>query len=520
MAGFFKGMVIGLAIGAGGFVVAAFLIPPAPDQIDSAAPSPEPTPAPGEPPENAVEDDALREPESESSGGSDTPADARTPAEAESADPTSGADIAAQDEPALAPGQASQTTPTEPEATELASDEGLGDEDRVSDLPEDQAVAADSALPEAEHETRDVMPADDDLEIALPDASAQDDDEPLSPGEPATDAAPEAADASQAPVDPVAEELSGGEALAASEDVALQGAPVPEEPTEAAEMPNEGTADETPGRETGAETAATARALAEERAAVGADDVPESVEHDVAELEDSVTERLEQEAATTEPESGDAPAWERYAAVFHVPAERPLFAVLLVDAPAERGAEAALLALRAPVTVALDPSDPDAPRRAIAYRSAGHEVAILLTEPVETDSLAAQRDAIPEAVAWLVTPTTFSEGSNGAQHLSDAIAGSGLALVVPEQDLVSDAEGGVPHARLVTTIDPALDERSAVLALFDRVAQEVEAGQAVALVGRASHPQMLEALQQRAGRRMDAAASPAPLSAALAAARR
>jgi uncharacterized protein len=513
MAGFFKGMVIGLAIGVAGFVVAAFLSPPnsASDQIESAAPPPEPE----EPPETEGEDDALREPEIEGGGEADTPAEAGAHAEAESTHPTNEPNLAAQDEPALEPGEASQPTPVEPEATQLTSDDPLGDEGRIFDLPDDHAVAADDALPEAELETPDVAPAEEEHGTSAPEQS---DDEAVSPDEPLRDVAPEAGAATQAPANPVAVELTNGESLVEREDDALEVEPAPG--VEPGERLEEATADETPEREAGADITATARALAEERAAVGGEDLLEPAEDEVIDREELTTERLDQETPGTALEDDDAPAWERYAADFQPPAERSLFAVLLVDAPADAEAEAALLALRAPVTVALDPSDPDAPRRAIAYRSAGHEVALLVAEPVEVDELAAQRDTIPEAVAWLVTAAAFSEGSDDAQQLNDAIAESGLALVVQDESLVSDAEGGVPRARLVTTIDPALDERSEVLALFDRVAHDVQAGQAVALVGRAAHPQMLEALQQRAGRRMEAAASPAPLSAALAAARR
>ena len=209
------------------------------------------------------------------------------------------------------------------------------------------------------------------------------------------------------------------------------------------------------------------------------------------------------------------PAWQRHAAAFDAPRDQPFYAVILIDAPADPLAEAKILALTAPVTIALDPMDPDAPRRARAYRSAGHEVVGLLTGAT---AQAANVRRLPQAVGWVLADRTAWPEGQSQTDLAQTLVDRGLSLVLPEG--VSQSDGPEVMARTVAYVEPEIGDRAAVLALFDQAAGMAAENGAVAILGHTAHTPMLEALMLRAGRESEAPAMPGPLSAALAAAAR
>jgi uncharacterized protein len=268
-----------------------------------------------------------------------------------------------------------------------------------------------------------------------------------------------------------------------------------------------------------AEIAPEARALAAERSAAAGEPLPDPAEDAVAEAAeptagaaDAPAPAAEVPAADEDADATGAPAWQRYAAAFPAPEGRALYAVILIDAPADASAEAALLALPAPVTVALDPADPDAPRRATAYRSAGHEVAILASEGEDGDVLAGALAALPEAVAWILPP-------NMDPTIGAAAEEAGLVVVRPRADAEALPDEAGPQAWIIDEIAPDA-ARIVVIARLDRVARlGGELGVVAALVGPAANPAMLEALMQRAGREGPVPAAPAPVTAAVEASR-
>lgn len=397
--------------------------------------------------------------------------------------------------------------------------------------------------------------------------------EPAAP-EPLADTPAVGTDRSQAeaPEDPPQPDatlpVSGDDAAAAPEEpTAAEEAPAettppesPMEPVEAAEdpevgaaEPEQGAAEDTVGRdvpadldaahvpprggpvdEAEAEPAAAlpedegqpeARALAVER---GREAAERPAEPDAP--EDSAPQAPDAPLAEDDlHESADArdaepPAVQRNASAFQAASDRALYAVILIDVAADPQAEAKLLALPAPVTVALDPEDPDAGRRARAYRSAGHEVAILAPEswPQSPGAIvAAAQAAVPDAVAWLArssahwpdTPEALAELAGELDHAGLALALSGAA-----PDALPEA--GAPRVVVQHEVDPAADNRAMTLDLLDAVAETADGSDVVAVVGHVGHGPMLEALMQRAGREHSAPAGPAPLSAAVARASR
>ena len=331
-------------------------------------------------------------------------------------------------------------------------------------------------------------------------------EEPVADADALPEPEPEVAEVAPAPDDTPAEEVDPPEALMAEEPHI---APPPETTEPAETLPEEATAEPTPLPD--ADISPEAQALAAERGATGAEPLPDPTEDDVTAAAELAADLTEAPAIVTD-EDADAPAWQRYAAAFQAPAERALYAVILVDAPADANAEAALLALPAPVTVALDPADPDAPRRATAYRSAGHEVAILAPGAENGDALSSALAALPEAVAWILTPTADAALASAAQD-------AGLVVVRPRADAEVLTDHSGPLAWIMDEI--ALDTaRIVVIARLDRVARRgEELGVVASLLGPAANPAMLEALMQRAGREGTAPAAPAPVTAAVDAAR-
>lgn len=389
-------------------------------------------------------------------------------------------------------------------------------------------------------------PAAPEIETPVDDAAPPEAPEPIAPEDAAEEDAGAGSEAVEAPPPPAAE--AGGDVIDPEDrpaeppaGITAPDAPIAEIPDEPADSPataedagqpepdaapddvtpeapemrpatEPGEIEQESGQapsEPGAEALPEARALAAERGETGADALTEPADEapsDDAALPDALPDE----------EPAVAPAWQRHAAAFEAPEGLALYAVVLIDAPADPRAEAKLLALSAPVTVALDPADPDAPRRAEAYRSAGHEVAILASGALPAEAAA----ALPEAVAWLAPEADdWPADDAGAERLAAMLEAEGLAVI-----LRGDAPGVAPMDRLavapvVVAVDPALESRAEVLALFDRAAEAVTGEAVTVLLGHVAHPPVLEALMQRAGRERAAPAAPAPLSAVLAGAR-
>lgn len=385
-------------------------------------------------------------------------------------------------------------------------------------LPPTPVAAPPLAETEPEPPAADPLDTEEDLLEPMPPAEAPIEEAPPEPADAAPDdALPAPTDADEderpaAPTDRGADALSpAGDALGDAEPVEADDAI--ENATGAAPENGADTAIEALNEPFEAEAIedtgdSPAQALAAERGAGAVEALPEPTETALP-AEDAP-------AAVSAAEPAPAlPAWQRHAAAFDTPPDQPFYAVILIDAPADPLAEAKILALTAPVTIALDPMDPDAPRRARAYRSAGHEVVGLLTGAT---AQAANVRRLPQAVGWVLADSTaWPEGQSEAD-LAQRLVDRGLSLVLPEG--VSPSDGPEVMARTVAFVDPEIGDRAAVLALFDQAAGMAAENGAVAILGHTAHTPMLEALMLRAGRESAAPAMPGPLSAALTAAAR
>jgi len=198
-----------------------------------------------------------------------------------------------------------------------------------------------------------------------------------------------------------------------------------------------------------------------------------------------------------------APAVQRYAAAWEVPAEaRPLMSLVLLDDGTTD--PAAVAALPWPVSVALDPSGEGAAERLAAYRAQGIEALVLAelpkaAQPVDVEVfLGAALDKLPETVAVL----DLGQGGLGgrdatAQMAMSRVARDGRGLLLGDQGFRSglDLAGreGVPAAEVLRDLDGEGQDGAAIRrGLDDAVRRAGQEGQAV-VVGR-MRPETLAAL--------------------------
>ena len=218
-------------------------------------------------------------------------------------------------------------------------------------------------------------------------------------------------------------------------------------------------------------------------------------------------------------------ALERFAAAHDNSDGKPLLSVVLIDDGAMPGASAALAGLPFPVTIALDPSAPDAAAKMAAYRAAGVEVAALINLPggaapsdVEV-AFAAYFAVLPEAVLVL------DNGEGGLQsdievtrQAMEILAADGRALVSVSQGLnqaMREAERAqVPAAVVYRDLDSEGQDARVIRRFLDQAAFRARQQSGVVLLGRV-RPDTISALilwgtANRAGQ-----VSVAPVSAVL-----
>lgn len=238
------------------------------------------------------------------------------------------------------------------------------------------------------------------------------------------------------------------------------------------------------------------------------------------------------EVAAAEPTPAPAdpglPAAQRFAALPAMTAdERPL-GVVLTDSAAS---QAAILALGVPVTVALDPYDADAPRRAADYRRAGHEIALLaarmpaLATPADlTVILDAWMRDFPETVALMDVPLN-GVGANPtlARDLTAMLAVDGYAAIALrgglDAFLQAAEDSDLPAVAVYREIDSTGQSEIAVRRMIDRAAFEALRRPGILIAGSADDSGLMTELADFAqGRGRDGVAL-APASAVFSEAR-
>lgn len=494
MGGFIKGMAVGLASFALGFAVLSVVLEPdprpeatvsAPDSASVTGPeaeAPEADPAEtGARAPDAVADAAPDlVPEGEE-GSSDRLNDAVAEALAEAAEVATAEGDAAPDV-ADEPAQGTQ----EPDAPAATVDPPMPTPLAEAGAPDEGGVAAQDAGPEAPTETPIEAPTDDQTETpaedpALPEAEAiPEQDIPAVPEaltEPEEQPEPEPIGETQTPPETGTESEAEAE-VAPSAPPVLRAVP----------------ASPGLGRSVEGVTVGRLPSIAADEDGAGAEPAPR------ADAESDT-----QADATPGHDADARPARLRYAAEYD-PASGPLFAVILLDAPADPAAEAAIVALPMPVAVALDPDDPDAPRRAQAYRAAGHEVVIHaagLPQGATASDLDVTFDAwfraLPEAVALIAPAEGGFQGNRGlAQAVMPYLADDGHGLITHERGLnpaqQSANSAGVANAAVFRIIDSDDENQFTIRRYLDRATFRAQQEGQVVVMGRAAHADTIDGL--------------------------
>lgn len=194
--------------------------------------------------------------------------------------------------------------------------------------------------------------------------------------------------------------------------------------------------------------------------------------------------------------SADLPAWQTHAQRFEAPAGQPLLSVVLIDPGVAAGGLdfATLSTIDFPVTIAIDPTRPDAAKAAQGFRKAGFEVAILAAglpagaTPSDLEvAVEAWRAALPEAVA-VVEPANPAVQNNRAlsQQLVRILDRDGMALITQAQGLNAAAQiargEGVAQTSVWKVLDGNREDAAAIERGLERAAFEATRGGALTVM--------------------------------------
>lgn len=200
----------------------------------------------------------------------------------------------------------------------------------------------------------------------------------------------------------------------------------------------------------------------------------------------------------------DEPAWIRFAAPVDLPAGARPMGVVLIDNP---DAEGQIASLPFAATIALDPFDPDAPRRAAVYRASGHEIALLArnipAQATPSDiavTLDAFRRSFPDAVALTdIAEQPIGASQALARDLAQMMVPEGLAVIARRAGLdaflQAAREAGLAAVGLYRVIDARGQSATTMRRLIDRAAFEAARRDGVVIAGSAENAGTLRALE-------------------------
>ena len=189
------------------------------------------------------------------------------------------------------------------------------------------------------------------------------------------------------------------------------------------------------------------------------------------------------------------PALEAYAAQADNPNGLPLMAVVLVDDGSMPAAKSALAGLPFPVTIALDPSLPDAAAVAQSYRDEGFELAVIAHVPegaVPTDVEVAFESVfaqMPESIAVLdLGESGFQSNRDATEQAMEILAADGRGYVTVSQGLNTASraaeQAGVPAAVVYRDLDSEDQDARVIRRFVDQAAFRARQESGVVLVGR------------------------------------
>ena len=187
---------------------------------------------------------------------------------------------------------------------------------------------------------------------------------------------------------------------------------------------------------------------------------------------------------------------EAFAAPFSAQEGQSYYAIILIDTGTKAGGldQATIKTLNLPITIAIDPTRPNAAEDAAAYRAAGYEIAILASplpqgatgQDVEI-TLEAWRQVLPEAVAVVEAPAPVFQSNRAlSQAMTKALAREGLGLVTQNGGLNAAEQlaksGNIPSARVWRVLDTGREKAPMIDRMLDRAAFEAEKSGAVVVM--------------------------------------
>ncbi|WP_333683328.1 divergent polysaccharide deacetylase family protein [Pontibaca methylaminivorans] len=215
-------------------------------------------------------------------------------------------------------------------------------------------------------------------------------------------------------------------------------------------------------------------------------------------------------------------ALDEFAAPFEGDRDLPLMALVLIDTGNE--GLAALEGFAHPVTIAIDPSAPDAGERMAHHRAAGREVLALLDLPGAAKAsdaevaLEAGFNRLSQAIGVLEGEGGFSGERALVEQVAAHLAESGRGLILrhggPAGTPAPVRRAGVPAAGLFRDLDGAGQGPGAMRRFLDQAALRAGQDGPVILLGRL-RPETLAALDGWFAQQRSARVAAAPVSAVL-----
>lgn len=215
-------------------------------------------------------------------------------------------------------------------------------------------------------------------------------------------------------------------------------------------------------------------------------------------------------------------ALDEFAAPFEGDRDLPLMALVLIDTGNE--GPAALEGFAHPVTVAIDPSAPDAGERMAGYRAAGHEVLALIDLPGGASAsdaevaLEAGFDRLSQAIGLLEGEGGLSGRRALVEQVAARLAEDGRGMILrhagPTGTPAPARRAGVPAAGLFRDLDGAGQGPGAMQRFLDQAALRAGQDGSVILLGRL-RPETLAVLDGWFAQQRSARVAAAPVSAVL-----
>jgi len=203
--------------------------------------------------------------------------------------------------------------------------------------------------------------------------------------------------------------------------------------------------------------------------------------------------------------AGETGALARNAVPFRAEGTKPLVSVILIDVGEAGLDRQALLSIAFPVTIALDPTRPDAAEAAAAYRASGHELVTLAAGLPENATPHDAKEILGRDLAALDSTVALMDLTEGGFETRGPLTAEAVALVeTTGHGLITfdrglrmaerlAAQSGVRQARVDLVLDAERPDAAQIRRSLDRALFEARQSGHAILLGH-SYPETVSAL--------------------------